>query len=90
MPFENEWLSRYPRPLYCIHDNGPEFMGTPFMLMLEINGINDIPMTVKNPQANAICEHLHQPIGITFMHLARAAIHRSWKISPGALVFIET
>ena len=25
--FENNWLSRYPRPSQCIHDNGPEFQG---------------------------------------------------------------
>ena len=37
----------------CIHDNGPEFMGAPFMRMLEVNGIKDVPTTVKNPQANA-------------------------------------
>jgi len=30
MLFENEWLSRYPRPARCIHDNGGEFTGWPF------------------------------------------------------------
>jgi transposase InsO family protein len=113
MRFENEWLSRYPRPMRCIHDNGPEFMGAPFMRMLEVNGIKDVPTTVKNPQANAICEQLHQSIGNTLRaHLSsnipqdveqannimdtcfatagyasRSAIHRSLKISPGAIVF---
>ena len=29
MKFENEWLSRYPRPLRCIHDQGPEFVSNP-------------------------------------------------------------
>ena len=37
-----------------IHNNGPEFMGAPCILMLELNdGIKDVPMTVKNPQADA-------------------------------------
>ena len=28
--------------------------------MLEINGIHDVTTTVKNPQANVICERMHQ------------------------------
>ena len=28
--------------------------------MLQTNGIHDVPTTVKNPQANAICERMHQ------------------------------
>ena len=46
MHFENEWLSRYPHPLRCIHDNGTEFMGALFMRMIELNGIKDVPTTV--------------------------------------------
>ena len=60
--FENSYLARYPRPLRCIHDNGGEFIGAPFQHMLTVNGIKDVPTTVKNPQANAICERLHQTI----------------------------
>jgi hypothetical protein len=30
MHFENEWLAQYPRPLYCIHDNGGKFIGQGF------------------------------------------------------------
>jgi RNase H-like domain found in reverse transcriptase/Integrase zinc binding domain/Reverse transcriptase (RNA-dependent DNA polymerase) len=32
--FENTWLSRYPLPLYCLHDPGNEFAGGEFKLML--------------------------------------------------------
>ena len=32
------------------------------MHMLHANGIKDVTTTVKNPQANAICERLHQSI----------------------------
>jgi transposase InsO family protein len=60
--FEQGWLSRYPRPLRCIHDNGGEFTGEQFQLRLETNGIKDVPTTVKNPQANAICERMHQTV----------------------------
>ncbi len=30
MQFENMWLSRYPRPLRCLHDRGTEFIGADF------------------------------------------------------------
>jgi hypothetical protein len=47
----------------CIHDQGGEFIGQGFKHMLQRNGIDDVPTTVKNPQANAICERIHQTIG---------------------------
>jgi hypothetical protein len=28
MKFENNWLTHYPHPLQCVHDNGPEFGAT--------------------------------------------------------------
>ena len=61
--FENAWLSRYPQPVHVICDQGPEFKGEPFSQMLQCHGIHMIPTSVKNPQANAICECLHQTIG---------------------------
>jgi hypothetical protein len=60
--FEQGWLSRYPRPIRCIHDNGGEFTGEQFQLRLQTNGIKDVPTTVKNPQSNAICERMHQTV----------------------------
>ena len=63
LKFENEWLSRYPRPFGVIHDNGGEFIGAAFQSMLATNGIKSIPTTVKNPQANAIAERTHLIIG---------------------------
>ena len=32
--FENTWLSRYPRPLHLIYDQGGEFTGYAFQNML--------------------------------------------------------
>jgi transposase InsO family protein len=113
MKFENEWLACYPRPLRCIHDGGAEFVGAAFAHTLFVNGIRNITTTVKNPQANAVCERLHQTISnslrahlqqnppnreiqandiidtcfATASYASRAAIHRTLKISPGALVF---
>ena len=60
--FENEWLSRYPRPIVCAHDNGNEFLGKEFQNMLHKNGIKSQPTTIKNPQANSTVERLHQNI----------------------------
>ena len=65
MIFENNWLARYPRPSRCIHDNDGEFTGMAFLHMLQVNGIKDVTTTVKNPQANAICERFHQSMNNT-------------------------
>ena len=61
--FEQSWLARYPWPKRCIHDNGGEFNGHEFQELLELCQIKDVPTTSKNPQANAICERMHQTVG---------------------------
>ena len=40
--------------------------------MLHANGIKDVTTTVKNPQANAICERWHQSISNTLRSMLRA------------------
>ena len=60
--FENYWLNRYPRSNKCVHDNGGEFIGWEFVQKLEQWGISDSPTTIYNPQANAVCEWLHQTV----------------------------
>jgi len=72
--FEDKWLLCYPWPDKCIHDPGPEFTGLAFTNMLWQNGIQDVPTTTKNPQANAICERMHQTVGnllraMTYAHI---------------------
>lgn len=57
--FQNLWLCRYPRPLWCIHDNGGEFIGWEFQRLLYKAKIEDAPITSKNPQGNATCERMH-------------------------------
>jgi transposase InsO family protein len=61
---EQTWLSRYPWPTQLIFDRGSEFMGHEFKQMItEDYGIKQKPITVRNPQANAIIERVHQTIG---------------------------
>lgn len=69
--FENCWLSRYPWPQKCIHDNGGEFIGWEFQLLCERANIRHKETTSYNPQANAICERMHQTVG----NILRTLIH---------------
>ena len=43
--FENGLLSRYPCPLRVMHDQGPEFLGHEFLMLLRHAGIQSIPTT---------------------------------------------
>ena len=56
---DRDWFCRYPRPLYCIHDNGKEFFGREFEEMLSSYGVKSKPTTVKNPQSNGVHERVH-------------------------------
>jgi transposase InsO family protein len=61
---EQEWFSRYPWPTQITFDRGSEFIGEDFKRMIkEDYGIKAKPITVRNPQANAIVERVHQVIG---------------------------
>jgi hypothetical protein len=60
--FTNTWLARYLHPMECVFDPGMEFKAH-FCQCLAQHGITARLTTVKNPQANAICECLHQMIG---------------------------
>ncbi len=53
------WLSRYPRCHFIIYGNGSEFKLN-FEYLYVTYGIKHKPTTIKNPQANAILEHLHR------------------------------
>jgi transposase InsO family protein len=63
LQFENAWLARYPRPATVIHDQGTEFTGFDFQNYLHLHGIEPRSISAKNPQANAVCERMHQTIG---------------------------
>lgn len=61
--FQNVWLCRYPRPLRCVHDNGGKFVRIEFQALLARLGIENVPTLPRNPQANSICERMHQVVG---------------------------
>ena len=69
--FEESWLSRYPRPFSCCHDNGGEFTGWEFQKLLADFGTKDVPTTSRNPSANGICELMHQ----TVANVLRTLVH---------------
>ena len=69
--FEQAWLARYPRPMRCVHDKGGEFIGRSFQWLLSMFAIKDVQTTSKNPQANSICERMHQTVG----NILRVNIH---------------
>jgi hypothetical protein len=71
MKFETDWLSWYPRPMRCVHDASGEFKGQ-FKVTLDKCGIKAVCITVKNPQANAIAERVHQTIANILRVLLRA------------------
>lgn len=59
---EQWWLYRYPKPVKCVYDPGTEFKGD-FRDMLDLWQINHNPTGVRSPQANSICERMHQTVG---------------------------
>ena len=52
--FFQSWLSRYPRPIHCVHDKGSEFIGGTFQWILHSFDIKDVQSTAKNPKLNRI------------------------------------
>ena len=59
--FNQVWLSRYPRPVRVIFDNGSEFKKD-FVPLLRDFDIKHVCTTIKNPQANAPVERIHQVV----------------------------
>jgi hypothetical protein len=57
------WCIHYLRRQYIICDNGNEFK-LHFKALCESFGIKHKPTSVKNPQANAILERVHQVITV--------------------------
>jgi hypothetical protein len=72
------WLCRYPGCCYLIYNNGSEFK-LHFEYLCKSYGIKCKPTTVKNPQANAIMECMHQVIG---QMLCTAEINIAKSVTP--------
>ncbi len=58
---KKNWFSRYSRCQHVIYDNGSEFK-LHFKALCDTYDIKHKPTSVKNPQANAILERVHQVI----------------------------
>jgi hypothetical protein len=56
------WLFRYPQCCYLIHNNRSDFKLN-FEYLCKSYGTKRKPTMVKNPQANAILERVHQVFG---------------------------
>ena len=56
------WFSRYPHSQYIIYNNGSEFK-LHFETLRDEYRVTRKPTSIKNPQANAICERMHQTVG---------------------------
>ena len=70
-PISDISISSTLGPEACVHDNGGEFVGYEFQLLLEQCGIRSRPTTSRNPTANAICERMHQTVG----NILRTILH---------------
>ena len=60
---ELAWLTRYPVPNKITVDRGKEFLVKFKTMMANDYGIPCNSISVRNPQANAIVERVHQTIG---------------------------
>jgi hypothetical protein len=79
-------MSRYPRCRYLVYDNGSEFKLN-FEYLCDSYGIKRKPTSVKNPQANAILECVHQVLG---QMLRTAEIDRTDSVTPNDVdVFLD-
>ena len=67
--FFTMWLTKFPRPLRTIHDQGTEFKGPEFTSLLKQFGIQNVSISVRNPQANSIIERMHQTLASMFRSL---------------------
>ena len=63
------WLTKFPRPLRTIHDQGTEFKGPEFISLLKQFGIQNVSITVRNPQANSIIKRMHRTLASMFRSL---------------------
>ena len=57
--FDLQWLCQYPRPTKIVCNNGGEFVGREFQELLQSYAVEQVPMTVANPQSNGIKERMH-------------------------------
>lgn len=59
---DNVWLTRYPKPVYCIFDQGTMFLNIIFSCHLILIFIKPVPTSIAKPKANTIVECSHDTI----------------------------
>ncbi len=80
------WLSRYPRCCYIIYNIGSEFKLN-FEYLCVTYGIQHKPTRIKNPQANAFLERLHQVLA---QMLCTAVLNMAETVTPDDVdVFLD-
>ena len=60
---EQVWLTRYPWPDQVTYDCSTKFMAEFTQMVTKDYNVKIKPITVRNPQSNAIVEHVHQTLG---------------------------
>ncbi len=70
-------FSRYPRCCYIIYDNGSEFK-LHFRALCKTYGVKCKPTSIKNPQVNAILEHIH---AVFTNMLCTAELNMAWSVN---------
>ena len=60
---EKSWFTCYPLPQRIVFDRRTKFMAESVKMCHNDYGIKRKPITTRNPQSNAIIEHIHQTIG---------------------------
>ena len=76
---ETTWLTRYPWPQEITYDAGSEFKAEFKSMISEEYHIKAKPITVRNPQANAIIERVHGVIGDMIRTFDTSTINESDK-----------
>ena len=56
------WLTRHPWPTEVVMDRGKEFQAEVSAMLKDDCGITKKVITTRDPQANAMVEHIHQAI----------------------------
>ena len=85
---EQVWLTRYPWPDQVTYDRGTEFMAEFTEMVTKDYNVKIKPITVRNPQSNAIVERVHQTLGNMLRTFEIPAYENAQDQIPGILAAI--